>query len=253
MLVPPADARNHDRLYIKIRRELIEELRPETFTQRAAVDALARDYVQLGRAGAMTEALQRIAAPASDDLAKRWHKVVEARTAVKAMTAAQKSLTGKDAPSCRSQSADLIASRIVEAVDQLRADLDPSEEDAVPEAELNDYEREELRQLKEGWAKIRPPRDKMPGKMRIAAVLRGDEWPAAAERAWLRRVLDYVADATRTWLGTQKDLERQVESRQAASLAALAGKPDHLMLLHRYERAIQRMIDHRLKGFPRAR
>ena len=36
VLVPPADARNHDRLYIKIRRELIEELRPATFTQRAA-------------------------------------------------------------------------------------------------------------------------------------------------------------------------------------------------------------------------
>src|SRR5207248_2536090 len=106
------------------------------------------------------------------------------------------------------------------------------DEDDVPEAELGDFEREELRHLKERWAKIRPPRDKVPGKARVAAVLRGDEQPAAAERAWLRRVVEYVADATRTWLASQKDLERQVEGRQAASLAALAGKPDHLMLLH---------------------
>lgn len=252
VLVPPADFRNHHRLYIQIRRELIEELQPATFTQRAAVDALARDYVQLARAGAMTEALQQTAAPVDDDLAKRWDQVVEARNAVRAMAAAQKLLLGSDLPGCKSPAADLVAGRIVDAVEQLRADLTPSEDD-VPEDELNDFERAELQNLKEQWAKVRPPRDEMPAKTRIAAVLRGDKRPAAAERKWLRRVLEYVAEATRAWIGTQEDVRRQVEGRQAASLAALASKPDHLMLLFRYERAIQKMIDDRLKGFPRAR
>src|SRR5688572_20867288 len=69
-IAPPGDAREHDRLFWKARRELEREFKPGTFSARCAIDALASDFVQAARARAMTEALQRPAPLPAEDLEK---------------------------------------------------------------------------------------------------------------------------------------------------------------------------------------
>lgn len=252
VVIPPADIRHQDRLYRRIHSELTAELKPATFRQRAALDALARDYVQLARAGAMTEMLQRVSTPANDELKRKWEVVSETRRVLKSVEEARSAVAEGHSIILKVSAARHAAKRLVEMLDQFRADVTPSDDD-VPENELSDYEREELRQLRVQWAKIRPPRGKMLTEHRVATLLRGEGEANRGEIAWLARVLDYATGIFRAWLATQKDVEAKMKERAASSLAALAGKPDHLLLLNRYERAILKTIDHRLKSFPRAK
>jgi len=56
-ITPPCDIRGDDRMFQKARQSLIHDLQPQTYSQHAAVDSLAHDFVVLARARAMVEAI----------------------------------------------------------------------------------------------------------------------------------------------------------------------------------------------------
>ena len=95
----PSDVRGDDRRYRLIRRQLIKELEPATFTEHAAVDGLAHDFLQLTRARQMIEVLMRPKPlPAKEQ--SRWKLLEEDRRTVRLIGTVAKALAAGDRSGC---------------------------------------------------------------------------------------------------------------------------------------------------------
>ena len=183
VIVPPSDVRGHDRLFMRIRGELIAELKPKRFSEFALIDGLAADHLQLARVRSMTEALQRSTTNPKD--AEQWRLIQEAERDLRLMNRALPGLLAEvREPACTAAQADRIARRFTEFVrtslddwsqhereiaeaaeEQLAASrprpgpCPPGGADAAPGLEA--FEREELASLERRVALIRPMRRKL--------------------------------------------------------------------------------------------
>jgi hypothetical protein len=244
VLAPPADPRGDHQAYRKIRRALVEEFNPATFTQTALLDALAHDYVQLARCRRMLEALHRPAALTRED-AIAWEAVQLARRDLKGLTKLLARLDAGQLPACPPALASRIAGRVAHYVRQLEADLTPGPEQMSPE-EMDDFERQELRGLEENWAVVLPARARLADAAHVAAVLVGGKRAGATERGRLRHVLGQLAAWSRRHGDVGGELEKRVRRGQEQALLALARAPEQLLVIDRYRGRIERAVERKL-------
>lgn len=248
VISPPADLRGQDRLYRQIRAELIAELRPTTFTENARIDALASDYVQLARVRGMIESLQHAPSLSSDD-AKKFEELARVRRDLKAIEYVYSICQSGAEFNCNAVQARRVIARLVDLIHQLKQSLDIEGEDAVPEEELSDFEREELRQLKTQWAVVQPLQDRLSDQAKFSAALCGQGHLGKKYRQRLAMVLSPIIHSLQEWIARQRDLTQRVRRAQRQALEVQANAPERLILLHRYQSKLERAIEKKIRTF----
>jgi len=244
---PPTDMRGQDKLYRDIRRELIEELQPASFTHRTAVDVLARDYVQLARVAAMIEVLQRPTGLSDQDVTQ-FDELTDARRELKLVMHLVKVCETGEAMGFKSHAADALAGRVVRSVEQLESDMNPNDED-LTEAEMDQFERQQFRQQKEDWAKVRPIKKKLCDRQYLASVFRGERRMPARELSAVAIMLAPLASWLQSCIEEKKCSERRAIQAKENIVLLHAQAPQQLMLLQRYQAKIEREICRKLKRF----
>jgi hypothetical protein len=115
-------------------------------------------------------------------------------------------------------------------------------EDAKPVADMDEFERNEDRELKRQWAKLRPVKAKLTNRRYLSAVLSGQAVTKPAIRRQLRDVLNRFADEDRGRLERGAGIEKTIMQGRQEKVHNLANEPERLMVLHRYANVIERSI-----------
>lgn len=237
VITPPGDPRQHDLLYRRYRQELIDELKPSSFSERALVDALASDYVQLGRARAMIEAAQRMPSMNKQDQAT-WELIQHRRREERHLDDAVVRIDAGQPPATTMKTARFLLDMLKALVDQFVGDAEDEEVDD------DDYVDPATAQLN----KLIGPLEKFLNRdEHTAARLRGQQVCSEPEMACLRPVLVFLRDAARRWIRDHDDVQRRLDRQHEDSLTAWATTPEKLMLLARYVRTLERDIERKLE------
>jgi len=238
LLSPPGDPREHDRLFRRIRKELLEEFKPATFTERAAVEKLAKLYLQSGRAEELIESLQRPACISQKD-AEAYRKLQDDRRNIKHLKRVLLQLDHDEPLACDRDLADLLAERVGLSVESLQEILS---EPTVPIAEMTEYELEEDRGLKRQWAKVRPVKALLTDRGRLSKILMGETEATPAVKRQLHDFLHRLAQGDGQRIERNAGIEQSVIQARQRKVLNLANEPETLMLLQRYANGIERMI-----------
>ncbi len=273
-LCPPTDGRGEDRLYRKIHRELVAELRPRTFTQRAAVDMLALSYVQRARAARMIEA--RLAPePLSKRDQAQWDQTQQARRELKAIKRALVEVSG-GVPACKRKTARLVGRLVADLIEYVRADLaeaqsegqhtassagphtgDPVDDilrdgpaGVVPNSapcpegmgidvdQLDRANAEELQELQQWWDALGEVVHQLADRQDVEEILVGQRRVGRELRTALKLILDRLESSALRRVRVGADIELEVRQRQELALLKVGKEPTPLLLLQRYQHRI---------------
>jgi len=243
VLIPPGDIRDHHRLYRKVHHQLIAEFSPATFTQRSLVELLAQDYLQRARVGEMIENLQQPSGVAQKDDEAFRQSQADRRT-LKQMTTVMGRLDGGESLNCAGKVANKIANAVGIYVESVQEEATST--DTIPVKQMDEFEREEDRVLKQQWAKLRLVKGKLTDRQHMAEVLSGQGTTTPAVLKQLRDVINRLASAARGRVGEAQGAKRRVENASQQRVAVNANEPDRLMRLHRYANMIDRSIRRKL-------
>jgi hypothetical protein len=246
---PPSDVRGDNTLFRRIRRELVDEFQPQSFTARETVDALAFDMVQVARARGMAEALQRPEPVPTEDL-ENWQAFRAARRDLKTVTQLLALLDACQMLDCSPQAAVRFATRMSESVEALHEYMHPKEEVTPPE-QMDKYERDEYDQYKSRWLMIRPIKKKLLDKDYMASLARGMTHVGIGERKRLRHAMEMVRLDLQRIFNAHKKLEARLLKQQDQALLDLARNPNGLLLNRRYIARIERSIERKMKELRR--
>ncbi len=246
-LTPAADPRGHDVLYRRLHKQLLHELQPRTFSEQALVDALAHDYLQLSRARAMSEILQQGPGLNPEEV-KRWEMLQEARRERGAIRSLLAGLKEDRTGNCSAPVARRLAKLIVEQVEGTYEYLNPTEE-VTPENELDEYEKGELQQMKDRWARIEPVRARLSDHENVVKLFTGRRHAWSRELKAVRHLLELQLERCRQQIEANITVERVSMQAQETWLKSLAGQPEKLLLIDRYVQGIERSIRLKLAAF----
>jgi hypothetical protein len=129
VIAPSTDVRRDDQLYRDIRRALVDELCPTSFTEHARIDTLALDYVRLKRVNQMLEELQRAKSSLED--AEKWQGILHDRKDLKLIDRLLPSLGATAKGDCTVTEARHLARRVVASVRNIELDIAAEEADAM--------------------------------------------------------------------------------------------------------------------------
>jgi hypothetical protein len=246
---PPFDVRGDDTLFRRIQRELTDEFQPKTFTARETVDALAFDLVQVARARAMAEALQRPAPVPTEDL-ECWQRFRVARRDLKTVKQLLARLDAGKELGCSPKAALRFARNMAESVEALHEYMHPKEE-VTPPDQMDKYEREEYDQYQSRWLMLQPIKKKLLDQDYMASVARGMTHVGVGERRRLRHAMEMVRLDLQRVFNMNTDLEARMSKQQDQALLDLARSPNGLLLNRRYIARIERAIDRKMKELRR--
>lgn len=262
-LMPPGDSREHDRLYDHARAELAKQFDPQTFTDYATIDALAADYVQRARIYQMIEVLQRPPGITLDDVA-RWHRMHEVRAEIDLLDRAIAELPDGEF-ACEVEEAELLGQAVSKFVDRTLGEAaqagirggrtqppaeDPAEDpdDDLDVPIFDDWEIEEL----EGQLRmIGRFRRRFADASCVMSVLTGGARPKKGELDRLRDILRHIRETRQQFLALERDVEDRLRRAERRAVAEAAWSPEPLMLLHRYQREIEREIERKIDSLTR--
>jgi hypothetical protein len=240
------DVRKQDKLFRQIRRELMDEFRPETFTARMTVESVASDLIQVARLRQMAEALQQPRA-VDERAAEKLRRLSESRRKSRATARVLAAWDAETNPELPPATAARLSDDVVSEVRFLRG----CGEDKTPEAELEGFEREVYPRLKPMWATVRSTAKRLEDRTRVLAVFTGRTRPGGAEQRALRTVLAELERKYRIFIGDHVGAEKRALEQQRAELVMLARAPDLLLKLQRQVIAMERSIESKLKKLAR--
>lgn len=250
VMAPAADPGGQDKLYWEARRGLGVEFKVTAFSDVAMLDSLALDYADLARCRRMIDAVQRPASlPRDED--EKWRRLVRFRREEGIAREVIANFAAGEPASCTSGQAEHLAEEVAAEVDGVRQFI--SQEDAVPESELEGWELEEFRGYKRLWTSYQPVEQKLKDRERVASVLRGKVCVRGRELKALRLAVGQVADHLRV-AHTSPDaqaLERRVERVEHEGLRAVLAAPEPLLPLHRYQVELEKSIERKLSDLRR--
>jgi hypothetical protein len=148
------------------------------------------------------------------------------------------------------RSAVATAAHVALDVQTLRSDITPTPDD-LSESEMDEYDRQELKQQQERWAKVKPFEAKLCDPNHVASVLTGKFKAGKREVAALICILTQISTGLQRMINQDKGLSARAERAQDKWLLSCADALEPLMLLQRYQAKIERGIEHRLRGFRR--
>jgi hypothetical protein len=249
---PPADARGDDRLCRKLRRELAAEFDPHGVVAAMTFDGLAFDVLQLTRARAMVESLQRPAdAGVSAEDRRRYKQLLDERRDLKIVKRLVGRLDAGQCLDCGAGAASRIADRIHEAVRGLNEFV--NDPDGLAEAEMGAEERETYQAYRARWLGVKRGVTQLLDRWHVSAVLRGLSTLGKAESKRLRTALEQVVvDLDRVTCGYENEkLDRQMQRCVDESVLTLARDPNGLLLLRRYITRIENAISRKVRELRR--
>lgn len=241
---PPADQRQFDRMFHSIRRHLIAEFGPLTFTQQLLVDGIARDSLNALRAGRMIEeAFRPPRLPADDERklqdVRRAQRNLRLARQTLAMLASGEALTLT--PGRAKALAQYVADRMAGVAATLAQDADPDVDPLTPEDKILRQPLDNLlAAVKTAWRKYAKPE-------RVRALLTGQKHLHPSARKHLEAILRYGLAVTKRSLEWQKEFVDEIQRSSERHLAGVAKAPEKLLLLQlylgRFERSMERKLD----------
>lgn len=255
-LAPPADYRRDDGLFRQLRRQLVDEFAPAAASGHALVEALAHDYILLGRCRAMVEAACRPPALGQADQ-RLWEQLQGIERDLPALERALESLVGgDDGVGCAQKPAERAASAITGMLAEIEAD---EQEQAAAEAELGrtaticpDAVEEEPDEHERALARLLDVlgpegRRRLADRQYVIDLLRRMSTPKRGDRRRLRAAVEYAIAGRRRWLATfGRRIRRTAEQCRERAADQLAQAPERLDLLLRYTRQVESAIDRKL-------
>lgn len=236
-LMPALDSRDFDELYRRTRKALANQFSPEVFTDRALVDTLAADYVQLARAHRLIEAA---CMPQATD----GNTLREQRRSKNLLHQIERFLAGQ--PIGKARDCRRLAERVASLVERIRHEATGDEFENDP-AKLDGDERQELLDALQRWKRLRPSYRKLKDVQHVAAVLVGEVQPSRVEKSRLQTLLSEIAADLRRRIATAAAQRLRQDQVLASAEAALAAAPEKLALLQRYATSIERRIERKVK------
>ncbi len=265
-----------DSRYSLIQRELFDELRPETFTDKAMVDSLALDYVHLE---ALARNIQALLTP--PPLPAHDAAVLEEISAARRGLCDIRKMLGrgrrddgerddgnrahrghdrvKDPADgggnadgdgqrpigpCGRPAAERLADLIVRLVEGIMADLAQARADGEVEADMAEPERREFKWLKAMGKMIRPARRELADRDRVAAVLSGEVAAPIEQLQRLYELLFELEESLSFFIKGKRDVERTILRRleEAAAAARDPARLDRVERLQRQRREVDKSI-----------
>jgi hypothetical protein len=117
-----------------------------------------------------------------------------------------------------SDDAGWLAALIGDYVASVEASVVPTEDD-IPECDQCEFEREEWRQLRLLWSRLKPHRKALRDTPRLTAILVGQSVANAAESKALCLVLEESARRARSWLAYHARYQEQLRHGQPCGWA----------------------------------
>jgi len=282
VIAPASDIRQQDVLYRKIRRRLMDQFHPDDFSDIAAIDTLAMDYVYLARATQMIEQLHRPQGISAQDN-QRWQELMALHRDERLLDRVVKQSNRNDWPLCTREEAERVALRITAFVKNVQNDLAEAEADAKLDGEMENQlpvatpefppfhqgpaeadakiqqcvfnpspadtavEEAEEREFRELVKLIGPAAQRLQDLAYVAGVLCGEKEPRSGDKKRLGRLSSHIYASLKQKESGQRDFQRKMENLQTASQMALAQAPQQLITLHRYINKIECIIDRKLR------
>ena len=251
--MPTADYRRLDVLYRQIRRELHDEFEPKTFTDHAAVDVLAHDYVRLAQAHQMIEAAAAVGGKLTNDEEARWRRLQDTQADVAVMERLLAFSVMPEGPMCTRDEARRLARRIRALLEGIEAGIAQAAADAVePTAAdeslppVSDFDAEDDARRQKLLDALGDTRRQFLDEMYVVPLLAGDR--VLNERDWtcLRALLSLLLEYATWHVRGNDSLLRHVERLKRQNLEALVAAPDALLQAEQYARDLERMIEAKL-------
>ena len=247
LMVPCSDAAALEQRVRSIRRELEAQFTPAGPVESTLLDGLVSDYAQLVCGRWMLAALQRPDLSAED--CEKWQQVQACRESVRVI----ERLLGQgpsDLLACGRADAECLAGEVAALVKGVEEYLAP-DEDWLPEDEMDEYDREDLRQNQNLWDLLGPSKNVLSDREHVAAVLCGQISTLDELLKPLRAALVRLAETNRMRSSGEEVLERRVDRLSAQKIAALAAAPEQLIKLTRHVHRLEREIERKLRRLGR--
>ena len=246
VITPPQDFRGLDLLYRQIRRRLIAEFTPATFSGQATVDALAHDFVRLARAKRVLEASQRPRDLPPEDEERRL-QLVAARRDLALFRSALAAWAAHEPWEFPLPQASRIASRLMAMLAGVEQDLAEADD---PDLEPMDPIDVELRIPQTRMIKaLGASRKRFNDRALLMGALTGERPLGKVANRRLRALLVFAAESTRSYLEQNKTTWTHLQ-RLADNDAARGATVENLPLLlklERYQGQIERAIDRKIR------
>ena len=256
VVAPPADLNGSDKLYRRVRQELLAEFKPGRFTERAGIDTLAIEYVNLARVIAIQESLHRPPGLCDDDI-QAWQKIVERRRLLKQLEGLLTRLKGGQNPDCSLPAANRIARNLTKLVGKIQVAVAKiAEEQAAveaaasetPAADPDDHDdlEEDRRWLELGQI-VAGPGLQLHDQETVARVLSGRLKLSPADRQRLIVLLNHSRGIAANLVAYDKSEYYRIKLLHSSHVMTLAQSPEKLLLLVRYRAKVEHSIDRKLK------
>ena len=242
-IAPPGDYRGRDVLYGEIRRELVIEFAPATFSQQAAVDSLAGDYLRLALAMQIAEAVMPVCALPQRD-AERWKVLAEAEEGLQLVTSTLQRCRGGGRVALPAAQAQPLADRLAKHLAYVEKDLaeleDPQFDPLTPvDIDLRVPQTKLVKALGTARRRVAAPAN-------LLALLSGKLKLTPRSRKHLQALLEYAKSMGERFV-QQDDLRNEV-ARSRQNCIAMAGRQiESLALFERYQADIERAIERKIR------
>lgn len=243
MVRPPGDYRQLDVAYDQIRRQLIQEFAPRTFSDRLRVDALAHDYVQLCTARQIANASLPVRSLSPRE-AESWARLQRAESDLRLIRHTLGRLQGTGPLLLATAKARRLADCLVallQAVEQDLAEADDPEFDPLTPYEIELREPQDL--LIKALGRVR---QRLTHRSHLEGLLAGKQELSRQQRKHLIALLAYAEHVKQSWISKQEHLRDTIERVKQDNLAAAARALPSLALADDYQAKIQRRIDRQL-------
>jgi hypothetical protein len=226
--------------------ELTEQVQPQTFTAKRTVEYLAWDHVQLARARRYVELLQLPVVMPEDY--RSWEESLEMRRVLELAKRMAAELDSGQPLSWRSHAAATLANAVTNSVTRLHDYLiPPAGEEYLPEEEMDEDEREDVREASEKWKMLQPSLKRLSDPAYLAAVFAGQVRAGAAVTKRLRMVLEGMIEDRGQRLKLKGDVANRLKRADDRHAWQLAQDPRSLMTLQAYISRLEGSIRRKLR------
>jgi hypothetical protein len=244
---PPADVRDDDLVFQTVRKSLIAQFDPQSFTEQAMIDALAHDHLLLARARAMVERLYEVPPPIGSN-AQKWEQLRSQQAELRQLKLLVGQCERGSRLAVRQPEAEKIADQVVSFVTEMKsqiADLLADEQDE--EYGPADYELKEDEQMLKLWAVIKTAFKGLSDRRHLLSALNGKAALSGQDRAGLHAVLKNLAEGSKGRLTDFESFRRDSKARARARELAIAAAPKQILLIEKYVAQIERRIFRKLR------